>query len=361
MNGGILVKRLLFIYLVLFSSLINAQTPPTTGVFKKFIGTCLTFPLATSDTSVETCAYVDDLLKKIAPGEQLSAVRKFNDFGEYLLGRYNTVAIPFLNYLIINTRTLRKLPEEVQRFAVGRALYQMTNKDYFLYKYLLPYICDIYFEAKETDEEKELMASFTSSGLIRRFRNSRRLDGPENRPSFMETLKTDLTDSLKNLALHACAKLFIAYLSRSIEQEADTEVAQKLDCALGGVKYLKQYKAFATETNMGKIYSMVPFFEGLNFAVIEGIKALAPTWTERFRRKCSIAPYDITVARLHGNDFISYAKSCLPGQCVPYSNQLEHFIWNLPLLNYFSYYPTTSDRIAALSKLARTDASRADD
>lgn len=93
-----------------------------------------------SPASEETTKLASDLLTKIDPNKKLTSVLQMNSFMRYWLGEKNALAIPGLNYLLVNENWLKNLSPEAQRFVIGRTLVTLTSAEHLLFTSILPAI-----------------------------------------------------------------------------------------------------------------------------------------------------------------------------------------------------------------------------
>lgn len=327
---------------------VNPQSPQSMLTsLKKGIGDFLCYCITSSEVSDETYRYANDLMKKIDPNRSITAIQKFNTFGEYLFGKHNTIALPFLNYVILNAKALKKLPEEAQRFVIGRSLYSMSHPmEHIAYKVALPLLYDYLFQMQDTAAQKEALAHFTATKIALTAINP--LTDPYNLNHLHETREAARLAG-RSLLYHILAQLHIAYASRYLEWDADVETCKKLNCAKGAIEYFKKYQAFEGDGSLlGGTSATIPLFELLNLEAVNIARAYS-TRVAQFNPALTVS--SITIARLDPGSLISRIKEYTPGQLAPRSNWLEHTFWKMPLIKYFSPYASAATRIAALEKL----------
>ncbi len=332
-----LLRKIVCLASFLVFTALESKDPSWLFSFKKTMGDALCYFITSSDVSDETAAYTHDLMKKIDPAQTITRIQKFNAFGEYLFGRHNTIALPFLNYLIFNTKSLKKLSEEAQRFVIGRTLYTMSHpKNHMVYKLALPLMYNLLLHMQGSPTSRQAIAD-----LPRLLVQS--LQGNSSQGQVTQAFVTAAPSLLSRLI----AELHIAYASRHIEWQADIETAKMLNCAKGGIEFFKSYNEFSSDnTVIGRISSKIPLFEWL----YGGLFLVA---TSFFPRLNSFKP-EVTVAGLTFVQFpladgVVMAKNSMPGQITPHSNFLTHVFWKLPIASLFSHSATT--RIANLEKL----------
>ena len=339
--------KIILLYALATSPLLAVSPEKPASLFsslKRRIGDLVCFLITSDEVSEETTAYARDLMRKIDPHQTITCVQKFNSVGEYLFGRNNAIALPFLNYVMLNTKTLMKMPEETQRFVIGRSLYTLAHpKAHFSYKMLLPALYNLFFQIHDSPMVENAITHFTPESLLHTSFDY--LQNPQN-PSRLHETRHAVSIAGRNLLYHALAALHIAYASRFIEREADSETAKILNCVKGGIEFFRTYQNFNNDgTIIGSTSSLIPFFELANwgsFSLLTKVMTVGqPAMTLN----------GITLARLRGQSIISQIKDLMPGQLVPYSNWLEHTYWKLPIIKYFSHSASSQDRIASLAKL----------
>lgn len=295
---------------------------------KKVIGDTLCLPFARSKASDHATAKVNAIMQELDPSQSVTEVRQMNRFAQYLFGYQNAIALPFLNYVLVNEKWLDKLPDDAQKFLIGRSLMHLSKaEEYSLKKYVLPFLLNAAFKygiplaslLKEAEEIKEIQESFTKKWENR---NISGLSDHEQEQYIKEAnvvVQKSVTLGTKAfmlMLLGIASELFVKKVSRSVELDADYEVARKLNCASAGVEVLEDSLKYKNDKSLlGKISS--------------------------FYNIAQLLPFAKTIKRY------------TPGQFTNAPDRVTHFFLNLPILHYFSSYPRTKTRIQALKELAR--------
>ncbi len=206
------------------------------------------YAIASSDASQETTEKARALLEKVAPSKELLAVRNFNWLGRFMFGDYSTVAIPYLNYVIVDDSNMENLSEEAQRFALGRCMMTLrSSHKYTALKYLIPALGNELLGKLLTEKEKESIEYAKNSrkeyAFLKEQRNNHTLSEKERteiQQRQREICKSVLFKSLPFFGKTAAVKSITGYLARSIEYELDTLTATQLTCKDGALEYLQK-------------------------------------------------------------------------------------------------------------------------
>jgi hypothetical protein len=331
-----------------------AAAPEKRGNLETLCDLLFAFLISSEPVSDDTASYVSNLSKSINP-ENECVLRKFNTLGEYFFGRHNTVAIPFANYIICNTRELKKLPEESQRFVFGRALLSLSRGgEFYLYKLALPLICSAYCEVLESEDEQFARARLFPYNMYQRLTAPINPDGGSAFQQVLPSIKDDIKTSRTAILQRCIAWLLTAYTSRAVEYQLDLDTARAFDCTKGAIDFLKKYNAFEIEAQEQTTVSLIPTYLCTRLPVFELLNmALAPQLKrtrlqDYLQNGYQAKIFNVPLARVYPDAIIGPLKNSVPGQITPYSNRLANFIYSLPVIKYLSHFPTAKDRIHAL-------------
>ncbi len=242
-------KRYLIVTLIALTVPVRAN--PLKSV-ARFLTNGLFYLVASSDASDKTTAQAQSLLTQLDPSQKLLAVRKFNAFGRYLFGENNTVALPYLNYVMLD-ENIDTLPEQEQRFVIGRSMATLAYKHrYTAMKYLIPYVLFILYEQQTSADQQKEHSRFNRSFFTAPRLYVRKLLGyndPQTNFDAIHNLPQKGKNLLKPLGISVIGTLLSRYLSRKMEADLDRITAQKLSCSLGGIKFLIRSYWHAQESN----------------------------------------------------------------------------------------------------------------
>jgi hypothetical protein len=298
----------------------NVHTGGIVDSTKKVVGGLLCLPFGQSKASEETTQYVNSVMKELNPKEKVTEVRQMSKLAQYMFGYQNIIALPYLNYVLVNEQWLKKLPDDAKKFLIGRTLVHLSQADQYAFKkYVLPFLIHIALEASKSDKYKNFEEWLKhSTGNDWEWISRGRI--PINAP---EEFEQSLREFSLGYPLSVLAHLITSMASRSAEYNADIQAATKLKCAKGGITLLKDTLDFKHDkTILGSTLSRInPLTKNHDWGIIHRV--------------------------------LSYVKHYAPGQLTNAPDQLTHFLTNLPLFHYWSSYPRTSDRIKELEKLVK--------
>lgn len=175
-----------------------------------------------------------------------------NSFMRYWLGEKNALAIPSLNYLLVNEDWLKNLSPEAQRFVIGRTLITLTSTEHITCTFIVPLLIWLFPKAKLT----------------------------------------------------VIIPIISTYLARQAEYNADANAIENFDCLIGAADALEDMKSIPNNVNL---LGLVPPF--------------------------------------------AIAKKLFPGKLTNRTSKLGAFVRDLPLVHYFSNFPSNQSRINALENL----------
>ncbi len=250
-----MIKKYLLSGTLLLAAPIQAQPLRSAA---RFILNGLFYVIASSDASEKTTAYAQTLLHHLDPSQELVGVRNFNGIGRYLFGKNNTLALPYLNYVILD-EDIDKLPEAEQRFVIGRSLTTLTHKhSYVLSHYVIPYLLFLLYEQQTTAEERDAHRSYTSLLLETPFLLTKALfmrakafcgfDGYDDSLQQLTALPRHTKELAYPIGISVLGTLLSRYFIHKNETTLDLATAQQLHCYGGGINYLARASHFAAES-----------------------------------------------------------------------------------------------------------------
>ncbi len=255
---------------------IGTGLPAQAGLLHNSITRTLTnglfYLIASSDASKDTVSHAQELLHHVAPNQELLAVRKFNAFGRFIFGQNNTVAIPYLNYVIVDD-ALNELPKGASTFALGRCMMMLSDpKKYLAFRYMLPFLGNQLYERLLTKEEKEGPSKLMSSALqlmnneneyLQREHTTRALFHDKRLSQLAQNAHDDtqkkLKDECRQLTLEvlishsswAASTMITNYFARKVEFELDAKTVQTFNCAEGATTYLSNIETSSLGRTLG--------------------------------------------------------------------------------------------------------------
>ena len=346
-------KEYILLLLLLAPTAVQAEPSALKGTLSKML--CFIFSKEASDKTKEQ---VNQIMEELDPNQEVASVRTFNKLGEYFFGRCNSLSIPLLDTVVLSEGALEDLNDkEAERFMIGRSLCKMQRPSllgYTAWPFIYAYLRSNYLSPRENDK------LFVSETIWRRF-------------------------------FAGMGQAFVSsYLNRAREFNIDKEIAQKLRCADGTIKVLKYQQGFHTdESGIGNLLSYIsPSDLGifwLNNEQGEYEKAhelpLAIARTKNAIQEFVFEDYKDVIPRLerqkkslekelqsyHDNKphYLEAMPKWLPYATAFYAlwrqspltmgvhnDKLSSFVYSLPIVKYWSYFPKTNDRIAALEGMA---------
>ena len=354
------MKKLLLLSISLLS--------PLQANFPKKVARTLTnglfYLIASSDASQETTTQAQDLLKKVAPSKDLLGVRNFNWFGKFLFGEHNTIAIPYLNYVIIDDDGMQSLSEEAQKFALGRCMMTLRHgSKYLIYKQLIPFAMSKIYCKLTTKQQRASIPAYLWAQADKmaaymtytpndhhqvlevkrldldtwRFVDEEwdQIERPYN--DIMEE-KNDALDAVSKDALYAYLTMYplmqiCGYCTRGIEFELDAQTVDTCTTRKGALEYFEQLE----KSTANSTWKHLAFVASGLLAARLGTTSLKgkPSFIQRY---LYILPLCIWAT------FISYTKKAT--YFFPGKNETFHW---LPLFGHFDgRHPRIISRISSL-------------
>lgn len=218
----------------------------------RYLAHGLFYVICSAEAPEHTTGYAKKLLNQIDPSQELLAVRSFNALGKVLFGSYNTITIPYLNYVIIDDE-LASLPEQEQRFVLGRSMAIIANRHRYVgTKYVLPYLISLFYEWQIPEHQKNEHNSFTHTLFNAPFTWLRSTFGrhvSRSEHERIQALPTKAGQLIKPIGLATMGLLASRYLSRTTEYNLDRLTTDTFDCTEGAMNYFVRASWQANENN----------------------------------------------------------------------------------------------------------------